>query len=536
SIHLVNGVLVYFLMLIILGEYVSGGGTTGTDGDIYRVRVLALFVVLLFITGPIQTHSVTYIIKRYAPMASFFYLLSLLLFIRAVDGHGIRAYAYAGSVLSFLFAIWCKETAYTAPVTMFLYYLCFIEDGWRASLRASKLLTPYLLLAAVSFYVSMPLGDERISPNWGRWEYLLTQSGVLIEYAKLLLLPIPGRLNVDYDVRLTETLWRIPALTAAVTIVAVLITAVLSLRRARLPAFCVLWFLVMLAPTSSIIPLPEIMVTYRLYLAGLAFYLLLVVGIHGLFSYLGAQKGLDPKRVWQAELAVLAGVVLFYGVCTYQHNKVWATEIALWEDTVKKSPAKVRPHYNLGHACQSDGQVERAKAEYKICVELYNSAFFNARNKVEMDCCGRAFTNLGDVYINEKQYKRAIPLLETAREISRYNGKAHSCLGMAYVMTGRLSEGEDEMSLALGIEPTDVRAHIGLGILYEKKDMFSEAITAYTNAVGADPANGAIHIKLGQLWMNHGNEPARPSGTCRRPGNFVRTGRHRGKSRNLWGV
>ncbi|MEE9487954.1 MAG: hypothetical protein V3W00_04510 [Candidatus Brocadiales bacterium] len=109
--------------------------------------------------------------------------------------------------MSFLFAIWCKEMVYTAPVIMFLYYLCFIEDGWRASLRAFKLLTPYLLLAVVSFYVSMPLGDESITPNWGRWEYLLTQSGVLIDYAKLLLLPIPGRLNVDYDVRLTETLW-----------------------------------------------------------------------------------------------------------------------------------------------------------------------------------------------------------------------------------------------------------------------------------------------------------------------------------------
>ncbi len=45
-------------------------------------------------------------------------------------------------------------------------------------------------------------------------------------------------------------------------------------------------------------------------------------------------------------------------------------------------------------------------------------------------------------------------------------------------MTGRLSEGEDELSLALRIEPTDVRAHIGFGILYEKKDMFDEAIAA----------------------------------------------------------
>ncbi len=159
-----------------------------------------------------------------------------------------------------------------------------------------------------------------------------------------------------------------------------------------------------------------------------------MVGIHGLFSYIGAQKGLDPKRVWQAELAVLAGIVLFYGVCTHQHNKVWATEITLWEDTVRKSPGKIRPHYNLGHAYQSDGQAERAKAEYKICVELYNSASFNTRNRVELDCCGRAFTNLGDVYINEKQYKRAIPLLETAREISRHNGKAHSCLGIAYTL------------------------------------------------------------------------------------------------------
>ncbi|MEE9585097.1 MAG: hypothetical protein V3W51_06395, partial [Candidatus Brocadiales bacterium] len=121
SIHLINSMLVYFLAVIILNKYFSEAGGRDTSMG----RVLALFVALFFLTSPIQTHSVTYIYQRDGLMASFFYLLSLVLFIKAVKGAGTRPYLYAASLLSFLSGVWCKEITYTAPAIMLLYYQCF---------------------------------------------------------------------------------------------------------------------------------------------------------------------------------------------------------------------------------------------------------------------------------------------------------------------------------------------------------------------------------------------------------------------------
>ncbi len=498
SIHLLNGLLVYLLAVTILSKYFSGA--RGMDTSI--ARVLALFVALLFVASPIQTHAVAYIVQRNGLIASFFYLLSLVLFTKAVTSHGVSAYLYTGSVLSFLFAIWCKEMAYSAPVIMFLYYQCFVAGHCRSPGKGLRLVLPYVALAAVSFYLTVPLGAERSAPEWGRWEYLLTQSNALIEYIKLLVLPLPGRLNVDYDFPLAGTLWEFPTLLSAVSIVAILATAFLFLDRARLLAFSVLWFFVTLAPTSSFIPLRDLMVTYRLYLPGVGFYLLLVVGVHKAVCYLGERRGLEPRFTRLAELAVLISIVLFYSACTYERNNVWKTQITLWEDTVNKSPNKVRPHYNLGYCYAKEGQEIKAWKQYLICKGLHIKAP-RIRDSLELECYSAACNNLGMIYFNAGLYNVAVPILKEAIKINPNSAKAHSNLGDAYVYTGRMEEAEAEYKLDIQLNNKRSRAYGGLGLVYESKGMLDEAIGAYTNAVRVDPTNTAVWMKLGRLWLNH---------------------------------
>lgn len=483
SIHLLNGMLVYFLAIIILSQYVSRESGTGFGRDAYKMHVLALFVALFFVASPIQTHGVTYICKRHGLMASFFYLLSLVLFIKAVKGTGIRPYLYAASLLSFLSGVWCKEITYTAPAIMLLYYQCFVAKQLWSPGRGLRLVLPYIVLLAVSFYITAPLRYEsQVSSSWGWWEYLLTQSNVLIEYVRLLLLPIPSRLNVDVDFPLAGTLWEFPTLLSAAAIVAILITAMMYLDRARLLAFCVLWFLVILVPTSSIIPLPEIMVSYRLYLPGFAFYLLLVVGINKVFYYLGERKGFEPKRLWQAELAVLISIVLFYSACTYEHNKVWKTSISLWEDTIQKSPHKIRPHYSLGRAYQQAGLKTKAREQYMICKELYIKSP-NTIDEMGLRDCSMACNNLAVIYYEGAGlYNVAMSMFKEAISIDPKNACAHSNLGLVYYHIGKMDEAEAKQKLALRMNSHYMLAYARLGLIYRKKGMLEEAIRAYTNA------------------------------------------------------
>lgn len=506
-IHLLNSMLVYFLVLTTLNQNISCGNWIGPDTGNHRVHILALFVALFFVASPVHTHSVTYICKRYAPMASFFYLLTLILFIKAIAGPGIRTYLYAASLLSFLCAIWSKETAYTAPVIIFLYYQCFIADDLRSPGKGLRLILPYVALAAISFYFGMPLSEEKLMTKWGRWEYLLTQSNVLIEYIKLLSLPLPNRLNVDLDLNLAETLWEFPTIISAVSIVMILVTAVLFLDRARLAAFCVLWFFIILAPTSSIIPLPEIIVSYRLYLPGLAFYILLVIGIHKAFCYIGERKGFDLRRMWQVELVVFTGIVIFYMTCAYEHNKVWKTELSLWGDAAKKSPNKVRPHYNLGCFYEKEGRVIEAWKQFMICKVIHLKK--RRMSDRELISSSKACNNLGVIYKDAGLYDMAIPILKEAIKIYPKNANAHYNLGNIYLSDGNIEAAEVEHRLATIIDPKHPLAYGSLGAVYELKGMPDEAIKAFTNAVTVNPENATAHMRLGILMLNYRKDPAK---------------------------
>jgi Flp pilus assembly protein TadD len=45
---------------------------------------------------------------------------------------------------------------------------------------------------------------------------------------------------------------------------------------------------------------------------------------------------------------------------TLAHNTIYRGEVALWEDTVAKSPSKARVWNNLGYACQLQGREQDA--------------------------------------------------------------------------------------------------------------------------------------------------------------------------------
>ncbi|HHT9135460.1 MAG TPA: tetratricopeptide repeat protein, partial [Candidatus Avalokitesvara rifleensis] len=447
AIHLLNGVLVYLMAATILNQCIPRNHNT------FRADVLALFVALLFVTSPVQTHTVTYVVQRNDELSSAFYLLSFIFFAKAVSQNLVVTPFYVLSIVFFLGGLWCKETAYTAFVMMFLYYLCFVSRGRHGWSKGLKLALPYVILAVVSIHIAvpvhqapplglqLPIGKEVIPHVERPWQYPLTQTGVILEYIKLLAWPLPSRLNVDYDVTLADTFWELSTAASTIIIIGLLCTALvlLLLNRVRLLAFSVLWFLVILMPTSSIFPMGEgeLMVCYRLYLPGLAFYLLLVAGIHKLFCHLGEKKGMELNRLRLGELAVLTGIVLFYSICAYEHNKVWKTEVSLWEDTVKKSPNKMRPHYNLGKAYERNGMLDKAKTKYFRCIEMFEGTP-NSERRLSLGPYYHAGLSLASIYSSHGEYAKAIAMYKKCLTTVYWEADGHNNLGLTYYKAGYL--------------------------------------------------------------------------------------------------
>jgi len=185
-------------------------------------------------------------------------------------------------------------------------------------------------------------------------------------------------------------------------LIALVFLAILAYRKHRLLSLGIIGFFVTLAPTSSIIPIKDLIYEHRMYLA-VAF--LAMGSVYAIFH--GLKKIRDVSPGWSRIVLCLliAGIFPLFTGLTYARNEVWRSEISLWQDAVQKSPNKARPHVNYGRALYATGlgDAEKAKKHFEIANRLCPH-------------CPIPYHNLANFFWKEGDYQRAISLeLEAIR-------------------------------------------------------------------------------------------------------------------------
>jgi len=268
-IHIASGIFLYwFLMLTFnLPSLKEKYGPIS-----YKV---ALFSSLIFISHPIQTQSVTYIVQRMASMAGMFYLLSFILYIKGRLSTGVpRVFYFGGTVLSYLLGVFSKENVAILPLFIALYEFYFFQN-FDLSPRGKRILFALigslLVLGAFGFilwgkrYIDLTIEGFQDRP-FTMLERVLTQSRVVLYYVTLLVFPHPSRLNLDYDFPISKTLLNPPTTLISILIIAGLIGySIWTAKKRPVLSFCILWYFGNLVIESSIFPL-EMVYEHRLYL------------------------------------------------------------------------------------------------------------------------------------------------------------------------------------------------------------------------------------------------------------------------------
>lgn len=308
----------------------------------------ALSATLIWLVHPVQTGAVNYISQRSEILMGLFYLLTLYCFVR-----GWPALAVAACWLGAL----TKEVIVTAPVMVLLYDRVFVAGSFRAAWEKRKGF--YLALAGswvVLACLMAGLQHRGVGFNAGvsPWNYALTECGAIVHYLRLVFWPDP--LVFDYG---TDVVKRAADVAPQLAMLAALVAGILVCRR-RWPAisFAGVWFLVILAPTSSFVPVAgSPMAEHRLYLP-----------LAGLVTAIVAGAFAAGRRKLATALAGVVAVA-FAGL-TIRRNYDYRSEIALWQDTADKRPANPRAHYNLGVALFLSGRAEEAVARYESALRL----------------------------------------------------------------------------------------------------------------------------------------------------------------------
>jgi tetratricopeptide (TPR) repeat protein len=429
-IHGLTAIFLYLLLKTTLS-------LPSLQGKYEKYALLPFAAALIWAVHPLQTQSVTYIIQRMNSMSAMFYILSLYLYARGrlTRKSKLKWPLFISAFLAGLLALGSKETAATLPFFIFLYEWYFLQDlnlNWLKKQTVPALILLIFTTLSVFAYLGINPGDAILSGYSNRdftlTQRVLTEFRVIFFYVSLLLLPHPGRLNLDHDFSLSTGLFApyTTALSAAFLII-MLVIAVSSAKNYRLLSFCILWFLGNLAIESSVISL-EIIFEHRNYLPSMMVVLFILVVIFSLV------KNNTVKVVF------LCIVVLLFSIWTYKRNMVWTDRVALWGDCAAKSPFKARPHNNLGVALKRQGQVNEAIEHFKKTIEI------------------------------DPQFTEA------------YNN-----MGNAYMDIGRSEEAVRQYRSALNLAPNDPLIHLNIGHALAKRWELEEALLHYGQALNLRP-------------------------------------------------
>jgi protein O-mannosyl-transferase len=424
----------------------------------------------LWALHPLQTEAVTYLSQRAESLASFAYLLTLYAFIRGQSTPSSARWLIA-SVIACVLGSATKEITATAPLLVLLYDTAFVSGTWRAAWRSRPLyyyalFATWLLIAALVMLSGGRGGTAGLDTGVSPSQYALTQGEAIMHYLRLALWPFPQ--VFDYGSPLASNHWR--AWLSAGIVFLLLGTTIAMAARSKTRGFLGLIFFVLLAPSSSFVPIAtQTIAEHRMYLPLAAVVLLVTVTIF--------------QRVGRLSLVLLTAVAAAEGIATWQRNNVYRSDLTLWADTVKQVPNNPRAHSNFGNALLAQGETAEAIGEYKTALVL-RPDYVDAEN------------NLGHALLQNGQAADALPHLERAARAKPNSSEVLTNLGRALVQVGRTTEALPLYQRALTLNPDAVGARYNLANAEFKLGDFSAAAQSYERVLQTDAKNGDARFNL----------------------------------------
>lgn len=503
AIHIFNAILVYLLLTLALRTpyFAEQGYRTGSGPS--EDSLLPLFTGLLFVAHPIQTQAVTYICQRFISLATLFCLGSLVLYAasRLDPAKSGRRILYGLSLLAAILAMFTKETAFTLPLLISLFEFAFFTK--ESVKKRLLLLSPFLLTMAIIPYnvigitMKAKAGSAGIVDNSlnlinfggiSRWDYLMTQFGVITTYVRLLLLPVNQ--NFDYDYPLATRFFQPSVLLPLVFLLLLFGSALYLLYRSarperrsnpllRIAAFGMLWFFITLSVESSIIPIEDLIYEHRVYLPSIGFFMALL----GMVHVLSASGKENLGRITRGGICL---IIALLALATIRRNEVWQDKISFWRDVVGKSPGKARAHRSLGGNLAKRGLLDEAAKELTIAIALqpgYTDAYIA----------------MGNVALEQNRFEDALGYFNAALSLEPDNANIYGYLSDLFLAQGKLNEARGALLRALALEPNMYHAHNNLGVIDELEGRFGEAVREYTLELQSDPENRELRSKIARL-------------------------------------
>jgi len=444
----------------------------------WQAGALSVFAAGLFLLHPLQTESVSYIVSRSETLSVFWLLAAFVVFLYRA-GEAIYTLRAIAILALFGAAVLTKEHTAVFPALLVVtdfywnpgFSLTGIRKNWR--LYAPIVVGGALAIAFVFRVLSIGATAGFSIKEFTWYQYFFTECRVIWDYLRMFIVPV-GQ-NVDPDVPISRGIVDPGAILGVAALIAVSVAAWIYRRKYQLASYGWFVFLILLAPTSSFVPIMDPMAERRLYLPFIG--LLFIVT-----DFLSRWK--TSKTTLATALSI---ILIIEAAATYQRNQLWASAISLWKDSVAGSPNKYRPRFQLAFAYFLAGDGGNAIEQFQKTAELGKPTF-------------DLLLDWGLAYDAAGKLDQALEKLKAASALEQ-NAHVYQTIGYVYGKMGKYPEALDALDASQKLDAGFPMTYYTRGNVFEEQGNKAQAAEEYKRALAIDPQLGLARdalLRVGQ--------------------------------------
>jgi tetratricopeptide (TPR) repeat protein len=422
-----------------------------------------------------------------------FFFTTFYCALRAARGGRALAWSLAASVACLLGAL-SKGVIVSCPLLVVLFDRCFLYASLREALRRRwplylGLAASWALVFALMSAYPRPatVGLHLYVADWkvGAWGWALNQCEMITTYLRLAFWPSP--LIADYGMPRPLTLAQVGW--EAGLLVALLLATLLLLRYRKALGFLAACWFVVLAPTSSFIPITsEVGAERRVYVPLAALVVLVVL----LVRAVGTRLLPDPRRARLAGGLLALVVVLVLASLSARRNRDYHSAVAIWESVVAAAGDNGRAQLNYALALDGAGRDEEAIEHYEEALRLRTSPLPAPER-------AKALFNLGILHEEGGRPEEALRCYREAARLWPGLTRAVFRTGTALKALGRIEPAIHSFRLFLTREPGHPEGLLQLALCQEIQGDRAGALETCEQLVRLPGAPAQAHDLLRRL-------------------------------------
>ncbi|MDP2725260.1 MAG: tetratricopeptide repeat protein [Syntrophales bacterium] len=474
-------------------------------------------VALLFALHPLHVESVAWISARKDVLSTFFWLLTMLIYIEYAAHGGKKRYAL--TMLAFICGLMAKPMLVTLPFVLLLLdywplgrYPEHFSSDHRKMMRLMMEKGPFIILGIASiiltFFAERQVGAIK-SLDTFPWDIRLANG--LISYTGYLGKMLwPSGLSVFYP---HPGMWPFGLVILSASLLGLISLLVFRLRK-NYPYLIIgwLWYLIVLAPVIGIIQVGLHASADRYtYVSALGIFLMGVWGVADILD-----KCRCPKMFAKV---IMTAMTLLLIILTRQQASYWQNSVTLYKRAIEVTTGNYVALNNLGAALLSSGQPAEALTAINAALHLkpdfaqaYNNMGIAYRLSGQHEAAVKSFLraiefkknfadahyNLGNTDFNMDNVDAAIRVYRKSLELHPLQAvRVHIALGLALARQNNLPEAVSECHKALALMPGSAEAHNVLGMLLAQQGKYREAMQHYVQAVESKPDFADAYNNMG---------------------------------------